>query len=129
MVYFNVFIVYFNVFKCIRKYLNIFIDIIIGISPSYFHCNIFTMHIHVHICFSPSTMTTFLTYYTTILFSPIPIDLFKLSCNFWNNYISIFTFHIYTSSYIHIPHSMLSLVAWSIAKPKLKIQMTMSMFF
>jgi hypothetical protein len=81
MVYFNVFIIYFNVFQCVKKYLNAFINIVIGISPSYSYCNVFAMHTYVHICFSLSTMTTFLTCCTTILFSPIPIDLFQLSQN------------------------------------------------
>jgi hypothetical protein len=123
MVYFNVFIVCFNVLQCISmrlKYLNIFIDIVIGISTLYSNCNVFAMRTYIHICFSLSTMTTFLTCYTTILFSPIPIDLFQLSYNLWKNDISILTFHVYrlyTSP--HIPHSMSSLVVRSTTEPKL----------
>jgi hypothetical protein len=71
---------------------------------------------NVHIYFSLSTMTTFLTCYTSTLVSPIPLDLFQLSYNLWKNYISIFTFHIYITP--HILHSMLSLVARSISEPK-----------
>jgi hypothetical protein len=100
MVYFNVFIVCFNVFHYVWKYLSIFIDIVIGISPSYSHCNVFAIHTHLHICISLSTLTTFLTCYTSTLFSPISIDLFQLSYNLC--YISILTFHVYTSP--HIPH-------------------------
>jgi hypothetical protein len=107
---------YFNVFQCIWKYLNVFINIVIGVSPSYSHCNVFAMRTYIHIYFSLSTMTTFLACYTTILFSPISIDLFQLSYNLWKNYIIIFTFHIYITP--HIPHSMSSLVAWSIVEPK-----------
>jgi hypothetical protein len=70
MVCFNLFIICFNVFWCIWKYLNVFIDIIIGISPSYSHKNIFAMRTHVHICFLLSTMTTFLICYTTIFHIP-----------------------------------------------------------
>jgi hypothetical protein len=116
MVYFNLSLVYFNAFQCVWKYLNVFINIAIGISPSYSNCNVFAMRTHVHIYFSLSTMTTFLTCYTTTLFSSIPIDSFQLSYNLWKNYISILTFHIYTTP--HIPHSMSSLIAWSIAEPK-----------
>jgi hypothetical protein len=43
MVYFNVFIIGFNVFQWVWKYLNVFIDIVIGISPSYVHCKDFVM--------------------------------------------------------------------------------------
>jgi hypothetical protein len=75
IVYSNVFIVYLNVFQCVWKFLNVFISIVIGISPSHPHCNVFAMRTHIYICFSLSTMTTFLTCYTTTLFSPIPIDL------------------------------------------------------
>ena len=96
--------------------MNVFIGIVIEISPSYFHCNVFAISIPVHICFSLSTMSTFLMCYTTTLFSPIQIDLFQLSYNPWKNHISILIFHVYTSSYI--PHSTLSLVAQSIAEPK-----------
>jgi hypothetical protein len=109
--------VYFNVFQCIGKCLNVFINIVIGVSPSYFHCNVFAMCTHVHIHFSLSTMTTFLTCYTTTLFFSIPINLFQLLYNLWKNYISIFTFHIYIIP--HILHSMSSLVVRSIAQPKL----------
>jgi hypothetical protein len=92
-------------FQCISmclNYLIVFIDIVIGISPSNSHCNIFAMRIHVHICFSLTTMTTFLTCYTTTFFSSIPIDLFQLSYNLKKNYISILIFYIYTS--LHNPH-------------------------
>jgi hypothetical protein len=42
MLYFNAFIVCFDVFHCISMCLSI--DIVIGILPSHFHCNVFTMH-------------------------------------------------------------------------------------
>jgi hypothetical protein len=51
-------VVYFNVFQCVEKDLNVYIDIVIGISPSYSHCNVFAMCTHIHVCFSLSTMTT-----------------------------------------------------------------------
>jgi hypothetical protein len=121
-------------FECIWMYLDVFIDIIIRISPSYSHCNVFAMRTYVHICFSLPTMTTFLTCYTTTLFSPIPIDLFQLSYNLWKNYISILTFHIYTSPHIphptfYIPHSMSSLVVRSITKPKFVIWCNLGLKF
>jgi hypothetical protein len=70
MVYLNVFVACFNVFQCIWKYLNVFINIVIGISPSYSHWNVFVMRIHIHICFSLSTITTLHNiYYNYTLFT------------------------------------------------------------
>jgi hypothetical protein len=128
MVYFDVFIMYLNVFECVYSifimYLNVLIVYLwyvsmcfnafesiwmylltleLNFSPSYSHCNVFAMRIHVHIWFLLLTMTTFLRCYTTKLFSPIPIALFQLPYNLWKNYISILTFHVYTLP--HIPHS------------------------
>jgi hypothetical protein len=75
MVHFNVFIIHlnafivcFNVFHCISMCLNVFNDIVIGILPSHSHCNVFTMHTHLHIFFPLYTMTPFLACYTTTLF-------------------------------------------------------------
>jgi hypothetical protein len=115
---YSIFMVYFNIFQCVWKYLNVFIDIIIGISPSYSHCNVFTMCTHIHICFSLSTMTTFLSCYITTFFSPIPINLFQLSYNLWKNYISSFHFMSINHPAFHIPHSMSSLVVRRIVEPK-----------
>jgi hypothetical protein len=91
-------------------YFNVFIDIVIGISPSHSHCNVFAMHTDLHIFFSLYIMTPFPTCYTTT---------FLFFHSRWSipTFIqSILTFHVYTSLYI--PHSMSSLVAWSIAEPK-----------
>jgi hypothetical protein len=87
--YLNIFIVYmygifqciYNIFQCISMHLNVFINIVIGISPPYSHCNVFTMHTHVDIYFLQYTVITFLICYTTIFFSAIPIDYFQLSYN------------------------------------------------
>jgi hypothetical protein len=102
-----------NVFECTYSifmvYFNVFINIMNGISLSHSHCNVFTKRTHVYIWFSLSTMTPFPTCYTTTLYSPISIYLFQLSYNLWIKYISILTFHVYTSP--HILHSMSSLVA------------------
>jgi hypothetical protein len=84
---FNAFECIYNVIQCISNVLivylryismcfNEFTYIVIGISPSHSCYNIFAVRIHLHICFSLSTMTTFLTCSTIILFSPIPIDPF-----------------------------------------------------
>jgi hypothetical protein len=113
---YSIFMVNFNVFQCIWKYLNVFINIVIGILPSCSHCNVFAMSTDAHIYFSLSKRMTSLTWYTTTLFSPIPIDLFQLSYKLWKNYIWILTFHIYIT--LHISHSMSSLVAQSTAEPK-----------
>jgi hypothetical protein len=48
MVYFNAFIVCFNVFHYISMSLNVFVDIVINISPSHSHCNAFAMYTHLH---------------------------------------------------------------------------------
>ena len=92
-------------------YFNVFINTIIGISPSHVHCNVSAMHTHLHICFSLYTMTSFPTYYTTTFL------FFHAHWSIPTFIQSILTFHIYTSP--HIPHSMSSLVARSIAEPKL----------
>jgi hypothetical protein len=126
IIYFNAFIVHFNVFQCVYNIfqciystfqcismcLNVFINIVIGISPSYSHYNIFAMH----------TTYTFFKYFIQWLpsqhaiplhsFFSIPIDPFQLSYNLSLLFTSI---HHLT---FHIPHSMSSLVARSIAEPK-----------
>jgi hypothetical protein len=58
--------------------LNVFLDIVIGISPSHSHCNVFAMHTHLHIFFSLYTMIPFPTCYTTTFLFFIPFDPFKL---------------------------------------------------
>jgi hypothetical protein len=124
MVYFNIFIIYFyafiicfNVFHCIWMYLNVFINIVIGILPSHSHCNVFTMYTHLYIFISLYTMTSFPTCYTITLsfFHP-----FQLLYNLWKNYISILTScqYITPHSMFHIPHSISSLVVRSIVVPK-----------
>jgi hypothetical protein len=73
--------IYLKVFEYLSVYLNVFIDIIIGISPSHFHCNVFAIYTHLYICFLLSTMTPFPTCFTTTLFSHVSIDPFQLSYN------------------------------------------------
>jgi hypothetical protein len=78
------------VFECIYWHCN-------WISPSLSHCNVFAVHIHLHIFVSLYTMTPFPTCYTTTF-------LFFHSC--WSIPIfiqSILTCHVYTSP--HIPYS------------------------
>jgi hypothetical protein len=90
--------------------LNVFIDIVIEFHHHFLIVMFFAIHTHLHFFFSLYTMTPFPTCYTTTFF-------FFHSC--WSIPIfiqSILTFHVYTSP--HIPHSMSSLVAWSIAEPK-----------
>jgi hypothetical protein len=74
--YFNEFIVHLNVVKFISMYFNVFSNVVIGILPSHSHYNNFAMRIYLHICFSLSTMTSFLTCSSTTFFSLVPIDLF-----------------------------------------------------
>jgi hypothetical protein len=61
--YFNVFIIFLCIFMVcygvFRVYFNVFVDIVIGISPSHSHYSVFAMHTHLCICFSLSTMTPF----------------------------------------------------------------------
>jgi hypothetical protein len=105
MVYFNVFIICFNVFQCIKKNLNVFINIVIGISPLHSHCNVITMHTHIRICFSLSTMITFLTCYTTTFFSPIFIDLFQFIQFMKRLHINLYFSRLYIT-----PHSIFHVV-------------------
>jgi hypothetical protein len=86
----------YKMFQCISMCLNVFLDIVIGISPSHSHCNIFAMHI-LHIFFSLYTMTPFPTCYTTTLL------FFHSRWSIQTFIQSILTFHVYTS--FHIPHS------------------------
>jgi hypothetical protein len=116
MVYFNVFIRYLNEFimhlnilEFISMYFNVFLNIVIGISPLYCHYNNFSMCIHLHICFLLSTMTSFSTCSTTTLFSLVPIDPFKLHVAHKSityqfllfTFIHYPTFHIVTSCAVH----------------------------
>jgi hypothetical protein len=74
----SIFSIYVNVFMvylwCIH---SIFTDIIIGIFPSHSHYKIFAIHIHLYICFSLSTMTTFPTYFATTSFFAFPLICFN----------------------------------------------------
>jgi hypothetical protein len=116
---YNVFIIYlcciYNVFQCISMYLkclsinlNVFIHIIIGISPFYFHYDNFATCIHLYICFSLFTMTPFLTCFTTTIFSHVLVDPFKLSYILWKYCKPIYTFYTYTSP--HISHFVFHVV-------------------
>jgi hypothetical protein len=110
---FNAFIVCFNVFQCVWMYFNVFECIYWHcnwISPSLSQCSVFAVHIHLHIFFHsiqwlPSQHAILLCFF------------FFHSCWSIPTFIqSILTFHVYKSS--HIPHSMSSLVARSVAEPK-----------
>jgi hypothetical protein len=102
--------------------LNVFIDIIIGILPSHSHCNVFTMHTLLQIFFSLYTMTPFgpfQTCYTTTLFlfhSHWSVPTFIQSMK--KLYINFYFMSIHHPTF-HIPHSISSLVVWSIEEPKL----------
>jgi hypothetical protein len=125
MVYFNLFIIYlnafivcFNVFHCISMCLNVFIYIIIGILSSHSHCNVFTMHTHLHIFFSLYTMTPFRTCFTTALFffhSHWSVPTFiqfmkKLHINSYFMSIHHPTFHVLHSTF-HILRSTFHVVS------------------
>ena len=94
--------------------LNVFIDILIGISPLHPHSNVFAMHIHLH----NGSFSNMLYHYT--LFLPFPL----INFNFHTIYEKItyqsllFTFIDSIHPTFHVPHSMSSLVTQSIAKPK-----------
>jgi hypothetical protein len=108
IIYFNAFIVCFNVFQCVW---NVFIDIVIE-----FH------HHFLIVTFLPCT-PTYTFFFHSIQWLPsqhaiplrsffsIPVDPFQLSYNLPLLFTSI---HHPT---FHIPHSMSSLVARSIAEP------------
>jgi hypothetical protein len=105
---------YLKVFECLSIYLNVFTNIIIGISPSNFHYIVFAMCIHLYICFSLSTMTPFPTCFTTTLFSHVPIDL--LCVFFWM--IMVTTNLGSNCHYNTLSYSLSPLVARSIMEPK-----------
>jgi hypothetical protein len=65
---YNIFQCIYSMFQCIIMCLNVFIDIVIGISPSHSHCNVFAMHIHLHIFIALNIMIHFPTCYITTLF-------------------------------------------------------------
>jgi hypothetical protein len=117
MVYFNAFIVCFNVFHYISMCLNV--DIVIKILPSHSHCKVFTMHTYLYIFISLYTMTSFPTCYTTTLFFFhshwfVPTFIQSMKKLHINPY---FTFLHHSTFYV--PHSMSSLGVRSIAKPTL----------
>jgi hypothetical protein len=83
-------------------YLNVFINIIIGISPSHSHCNVFAMHTHLHIFFS----TLYNDSLPNMLYHYIPFFPFPL---IHSNFHTIYPyFHVYTSP--QIPHSALHVI-------------------
>jgi hypothetical protein len=71
---------YLKVFEYLSMYLNIFINIVIGISPTYSHYNVFAISTHLYVFFSLSTMTPFPNA-LSLHFSLIAIDPFQLSYN------------------------------------------------
>jgi hypothetical protein len=107
-------------FQCISMCLNVFIDIVIGISASHFHCNVFAMHTHLHILFFTlynDSLLNMLYHYT--LFFPFP-----LICSNFHTIFKRITYQSLLFTSIHhptfyIPHSMLLLVVRSIVEPKL----------
>jgi hypothetical protein len=100
IIYINAFIICFNVFHCISMCLNVFINIVIGISPLHSHCNVFVMHTHLQIIFSLYTMTPFPTCYTiTFLFFPFLL----IHSNFHTIYPYFSHLYITPHSIFHIP--------------------------
>jgi hypothetical protein len=122
IIYFNAFIVCFNLFQCISMCLNVFIDIVIGISPLHSHRNVFAMHTHLQIFFSVYTMTPFPTCYTTIIFFPfhwsIPTFIQSIKKLHINPYFS----HLYITphSTFHIPHSTFHIITNCVEHSELK---------
>jgi hypothetical protein len=113
IIYFDAFIVCFNVFQFISMCLNVFIDIVIGISPLHSHCNVFAMHTRQYISFLLYTMTPFSTCYTTTFFffhSRWSVPTFKQS---------IITFNVFTS--LHILHSTFQVVTGCTEHSKVQI--------
>jgi hypothetical protein len=104
--YLNVFIIYL---WCISMCLNVFIDIVIGILPSYSHCNVLTMYTQLHFFFTLHNDSLPSMLYHYIIIFPFPL----IHSNFHTIYEKITyqsLLHIYTSphiphSTIHIPHS------------------------
>jgi hypothetical protein len=109
-------------FQCISICLNAFIDIVIGISPSYLHCHVFAMHTHLHICFSLYTMTYFPTCYTITFLLSMPIDPFQLSYNLF-----LFSTSIHHPTF-HIPHSTFHVVTGCM-EPKLIVKKCLKKYF
>jgi hypothetical protein len=93
------------VFECIYRHCN-------WISPSLSHCNVFAMHTHLHIFFHSIQWLPSQHAIPLRSFFSIPIDPFQLPYN-----LSLFFTSIHHPTF-HIPHSMSSLVAQSIAEPK-----------
>jgi hypothetical protein len=122
MAYLNVCIVYLNVFECTY---SIFV-VHFNVSIIYFNALTLELEFHHHILivtFLPCT-PTYTFYFHSIQWLPSqhaiplhsffsnPVDPFQLSYNLF----LLFTFIHHPT--FHIPHSMSSLVARSIAKPK-----------
>jgi hypothetical protein len=97
-------------FQCISMCLNVFLDIVIGISPSHSHCNIFAMHTHLHFLFILHNDSLPNMLYHYIFIFPFPL----ISSNFHTIYeknsyqFLLFTFiHHHT---FHVPHSTFHVV-------------------
>jgi hypothetical protein len=112
IIYFNAFIVCFNVFHYISMCLNVFIDIVIGILPSYSHCNVFIMHIHLHFFFfilHNDSLPNMLIYYIIFFHFhwSIPTFIQSLEKLHINPYFVYTSFHIAHSSLLRlyiVPH-------------------------
>jgi hypothetical protein len=97
VVYFNVSIIYFNAFIVCSMYLvclNVFIYIVIGISPSHSHYNFFAMYTYLHIFFTLYNGSLPNMLYHYIHFYPFPL----ICSNFH-------TIYPYFSHLCIIPHS------------------------
>jgi hypothetical protein len=103
----DIFQMYFIfIYSIFMVYFNVFTDIVIVISLSHFHCNVFVMHAHLQFCFSLSTMTSFPTCFTNTLFFPVSIDPFQFSCNLWKKLCKNSCFpHLFIT-----PHSTFNIV-------------------
>jgi hypothetical protein len=120
-IYLKVFQCIYSMFQCISMCLNVFINIVIGISPSHFHCNVFAMHTHLHIFFHfihwlPSLHAIQLHFF-------FPFSLIRSSFHTIYEKVTYQSLHF---TFIHHPtfhilHSMSSLVTQSIVESKLHI--------
>jgi hypothetical protein len=111
---------YFNVIECMYQHYN-------WISPSLSHCNAFAMHTHLHIFFHSIQWLPSQHAIPLRSFFSIPVDPFQLSYNLSLLFASILPYNLslfFASIHhptFHISHSMSSLVARSIAEPKLVV--------
>jgi hypothetical protein len=122
MVYFqcayNMFQCIYRMFQCISMYLDVFIDIVIGISPSRSHCNVFAMRTHIYIFFHSTQWLPSQHAIPLHFFFPFPLtrSIFHTTYEKFTYQSLLFMFIHYST--FHIPHSMLSLVVRSIVEPK-----------